>query len=95
MIREQEGNSMYGKSYAELSEKEDLQEKKQCQVTPAMAMTVDELADELRISKPTAYRIVRQADFPSFCIGNRILVNRSGLQKWIDQKSSQPLGDVS
>lgn len=85
---------MYEKSCAEFTAKDDRPEKNQCQTAPAMALTVDELADELRISKPTAYRIVRQDDFPSFCIGNRILVNRVGLQKWIDQKSSQPLGNL-
>ena len=51
---------------------------------PAMTMTVEEMADELHISRPTAYELVKRSSFPAFRIGNRILVNRKGLQVWID-----------
>lgn len=49
-----------------------------------MTMTVDEMAAELNISRPTAYELVKQEHFPAFRIGQRILVNRAGLQRWID-----------
>lgn len=49
-----------------------------------MTMTVDEMAAELHISRPTAYELVKQEHFPAFRIGQRILVNRAGLQRWID-----------
>lgn len=49
-----------------------------------MTMTVDEMAAELNISRPTAYELVKQEHFPAFHIGQRILVNRAGLQRWID-----------
>ena len=55
---------------------------------PAMTLTVDEMAEELHISRPTAYELVKQEGFPSFRIGQRILVNRSGLQDWIDRRCS-------
>ena len=51
---------------------------------PRMTMTVDEMAAELNISRPTAYELVKQEYFPAFRIGQRILVNRAGLQRWID-----------
>lgn len=51
---------------------------------PRMTMTVDEMAAELNISRPTAYELVKQERFPAFRIGQRILVNRAGLQRWID-----------
>ena len=51
---------------------------------PAMTMTVEEMADELHISRPTAYELVKRSSFPAFRIGSRILVNRKGLQAWID-----------
>lgn len=56
---------------------------------PAMTLTVDEMAEELHVSRPTAYELVKKADFPAFRIGSRIIVNRKGLQEWID-KQCQP-----
>ena len=49
-----------------------------------MTLTVDEMAAELNISRPTAYELVKREHFPAFRIGQRILVNRAGLQRWID-----------
>ena len=60
---------------------------------PRMTLTVEEAADELHISRPIAYELVKEPDFPSFRIGKRILVNRLGLQRWIDYQSDQPLSD--
>lgn len=57
-----------------------------------MAMTVEEMAQELHISRPTAYELVKEKDFPAFHIGNRILVNRQGLQEWMNSKCPLPLG---
>ncbi len=51
-----------------------------------MTMTVDEMAAELNISRPTAYELVKQEHFLAFHIGQRILVNRAGLQRWIDEQ---------
>ena len=58
---------------------------------PTMAMTVDEMAEELHISRPTDYELVKQEYFPAFRIGNRILVNRQGLQEWMNRESRAPL----
>ncbi len=62
---------------------------------PRMTLTVEEAADELHISRPVAYELVKEPDFPSFKIGKRILVNRLGLQRWIDYQSVQPLSDLT
>ena len=62
-----------------------------CCTAPRMTLTVEETADELHISRPVAYELVKEPKFPSFKIGKRILVNRLGLQRWIDHQSSQPL----
>ena len=43
-----------------------------------------ELADELHISLPTARKLVRKSGFPAFSVGSRILINREGLQRWLD-----------
>lgn len=53
-----------------------------------MTLTVEEMADELNISLPTAYKLVKESGFPAFNIGNRILINREGLQRWLDNQTS-------
>lgn len=52
--------------------------------SPKMTLTMAELADELHISLPTARKLVRKSGFPAFSIGSRILINREGLQRWLD-----------
>ena len=56
---------------------------------PKMTLTVDETAEELNVSRPTAYELVRQEGFPAFRIGQRILVSREGLQRWIDARCAE------
>ena len=51
-----------------------------------MTITVEQLAQELHISRPTAYNLVKQPDFPAFTIGKRVLINKQALQNWMDKK---------
>lgn len=51
-----------------------------------MAMSVEQMADELAIGRNVAYQIIRQPGFPSFMIGRRVLISRKGLQSWIDDQ---------
>ena len=51
---------------------------------PKVTLTMAELADELHISLPTARKLVRKSGFPAFNVGSRILINREGLQRWLD-----------
>ena len=51
-----------------------------------MAMSVEDMAEELAIGRNVAYQIVQQPDFPSFMIGRRVLVSRQGLQEWIREQ---------
>jgi len=50
----------------------------------SMAMSVEDMAEELTIGRNVAYELVQQPGFPSFQIGRRVLVSRKGLQDWID-----------
>lgn len=52
----------------------------------SMAMTVEQMAAELHISRNTAYALVQRPDFPSFRIGKRVLVNRELLQSWMNKQ---------
>lgn len=56
-----------------------------------MTLTVKELAEELNISRNTAYQLADQKDFPSFRIGRQLLINRAMLQEWLNQNASSKL----
>lgn len=51
-----------------------------------MAMSVEDMADELAIGRNVAYQLVQDPGFPSFMIGRRVLVSRQGLQEWIREQ---------
>ena len=53
---------------------------------PKLTLTMAELTEELNISLPTARKLVHEDGFPAFSIGNRILINREGLQRWLDRQ---------
>jgi len=54
--------------------------------TKCATLTVNELQEILGLSRPEAYDLVKQDDFPAFRIGRKILISRSGLQHWISQQ---------
>lgn len=45
--------------------------------------TVDEVAELLGISRPTAYENVKIGKIPSIKIGRRVLVPKSSFDKWL------------
>ena len=54
---------------------------------PDPVMTVSEVADELRCSKPHVYnaingKVVGVSALPAICLGRRKLVRRSSLEAW-------------
>lgn len=42
-----------------------------------------ETAQVLGVSKPTVYKLMARADFPSFKVGSRTLVSADGLRAWV------------
>lgn len=57
-----------------------------------LAVGTAEAARLLGISRPTLYRLLNLADFPSFRVGSRVLISVSGLQAWIDQQTAAKEG---
>lgn len=57
----------------------------QAQPGARMSMTVEELAKELSISRAKAYALAREDGFPVFHVGRKVLVNRRGLQEWMNK----------
>ena len=56
------------------------------------AITVDELANLLKISKPVAYELANSKDFPSFRIGKTIRIDKKGLCDWMSRQSASQKG---
>ena len=52
-------------------------------MTEKLGIIVAEAARRLGISTRTAFAWTHRADFPSFCIGNRIVVYEKGLEEWV------------
>lgn len=54
-----------------------------------LAVGAAEAARLLGISRPTLYRLLNREDFPSFRVGNRVLISVAGLQSWIDKQTHE------
>lgn len=55
-----------------------------------LLLTVDEVAERLRISRDYAYRLVAKGEFRLTRVGRRRLVSESALQEFIDSKTDAP-----
>ncbi len=54
-----------------------------------VVMTVEEAAEYLRISRPSAYQAVKRGDIPIIRIGRRILVPVAALEKLLATAGSK------
>ena len=52
-----------------------------------LAVSAAEAARLLGVSRPTLYQLLNREDFPSFRVGNRVLVSVAGLQEWIERQT--------
>lgn len=61
------------------------------------AISVPEAARRIGISKPHMYILARRDDFPSFSIGNRVLVYEDAFLEWVKTQARNhahiPIGD--
>jgi len=53
-----------------------------------MTISIEEMAKQLGISRPTAYTLANSGGFPILKIGKRKVVPVLGLQEWIKKNSS-------
>ncbi len=51
-------------------------------------MTIKEVADYLRLSKVTVYKMTRQGKIPALKIGKQWRYNKSEIDSWVQQKSN-------
>ncbi|MCR4885726.1 MAG: helix-turn-helix domain-containing protein [Clostridiales bacterium] len=55
---------------------------------PKLTITVEELAQQLNVSRTTAYNLARRKDFyPAFRIGHRMIISRQALSRWLDDQT--------
>lgn len=52
-------------------------------------LSVQDLADAMRISRTVAYELARREDFPSITIGSRIIVPREKFIAWVDRQTEK------
>ena len=45
-----------------------------------------ELADILGIAISSCYELMHEKDFPSICIGSRLVVPKEHFKKWVDEQ---------
>ncbi len=50
-----------------------------------LMLSVPEMATALGISRAGAYELARSEGFPALRIGNRIVIPKDSLQKWVNQ----------
>ena len=53
-----------------------------------LALTVKDVAKVLRIGMNKSYELVRSPGFPCLRLGNRIVVPRDALIRWMEESSS-------
>ena len=56
-------------------------------MTEKSVLSVQELAQQMGISLPKAYELVKEPGFPTIRIGTRILIPTEGFRDWLQQKS--------
>ena len=55
---------------------------------PKLTITVEELAQQLNVSRATAYNLARRKDFyPAFRIGHRLIISRQALSRWLNDQT--------
>jgi excisionase family DNA binding protein len=53
-----------------------------------MTMNVYEVAQQLGISRPKAYELVKQEGFPAIFLGKRIIVPVAAFQEWLNNNAT-------
>lgn len=48
-----------------------------------LLLNVKQLAELLGVSDSSVYELIQEDDFPSLCIGKRIVIPKEELRKWI------------
>ena len=64
-------------------ERTELQDPRKGAMPERMALSPQEAAEVLGVSRPKVYELMHRADFPSFAVGSRRLIPTEGLREWV------------
>lgn len=56
-----------------------------------MLLTVDEMAELLRIGRSSAYELCRQKEFPVVRIGRNIRIPKRALLEWVENQAERSM----
>ena len=56
-------------------------------ITNKITLNVSETAAALGLSRPTVYKLCKREDFPALRVGNRTLISKAGLVRWVEQQA--------
>ncbi len=54
-----------------------------------LAYSPAETAQVLSVSKPTVYKLLKRADFPSLKVGAKTRIPADGLREWLRQQTGE------
>jgi excisionase family DNA binding protein len=57
--------------------------------TERLALTIEEAAELLSISRSLAYRWAKDGTLPTIRVGNAVRVPRRALEAWIEERTTQ------
>ena len=53
-----------------------------------LTLTVEEMAQQLNVSRATAYNLAKRKEFyPAFRIGERLIISTHALVRWLDEQT--------
>lgn len=58
-------------------------------VSDRLALTIDDAAELLSISRSLAYRWAKDGTLPTIRVGNAVRVPRRALEAWIEERTTQ------
>ena len=65
-------------------------------IKPKMTLSVEEMANELGISKPLAYELTRREGFPAIRVSERrIIIPTEALRQWLNENAERGGNGVS
>jgi len=53
-----------------------------------MVLTIDQLADYLKLSKSTLYHLARRGDFPGQKVGRHWRFHKAAIDKWLGERAA-------
>ena len=57
-------------------------------------MTIEDLAEYLKVSTKTVYRMVRKGQLPCYRVGNLWRFRRTVIDQWLEERAMRPVAEA-